>query len=218
MSISAIENRFQRFITGVLGKILNTEKSNVDFQELMNRKIIFDLSNIIYEEGTKEDVRLLINIILKYIIDQALKRGPTNDLRHIVVLEDSQLLVPEILREVPETTLGEDIPLLLRSVGEAMISIATRPQISPDIISNSAIKVTFKLNQADDTLKVAKYQNLNEEQEQYLKLIKKQEAIITTLNFPYPFRIKTINSYPKPISNEDIIKHNKKYFQSNYYI
>ncbi|MFX0133629.1 MAG: ATP-binding protein, partial [Candidatus Hodarchaeota archaeon] len=216
MSVTAIENRFQRFTTGVLGKILNTEKSNVNFQDIMNRKIIFDLSSIIFKEGTKEDVRLLINLILKYVIDQALRRGPTAELRHIVILEDSQLLVPEVLREVPETTLGEDIPLLLRSVGEAMISIATRPQISPDIISNSAIKVTFKLNQADDTIKVAKYQNLNEEQEQYLRLTKKQEAIVTTLNFPYPFRIKTITSYPKSITNESIIKHNKKFFPEMY--
>ncbi|NVM01080.1 MAG: hypothetical protein HWN67_01980, partial [Candidatus Helarchaeota archaeon] len=216
MSVTAIENRFQRFITGVLGRILNTEKSNVNFQDIMNRKIIFDLSSIIYKEGTKEDVRLLINLILKYVIDQALRRGPTPELKHIVILEDSQLLVPEVLREVPETTLGEDIPLLLRSVGEAMISVATRPQISPDIISNSAIKVTFKLNQADDTIKVAKYQNLNEEQEQYLRLTKKQEAIVTTLNFPYPFRIKTVTSYPKTITDVDIKKHNKKFYPEMY--
>ncbi len=216
MSVAAIENRFQRLTTGVLGRVLNTENSNVNFQDLMNRKIIFDLSSVIFNEGTKEDVRLLINLILKYVIDQALRRGPTPELKHIVILEDSQLLVPEVLREVPETTLGEDIPLLLRSVGEAMISVATRPQISPDIISNSAIKVTFKLNQADDTIKVAKYQNLNEEQEQYLRLTKKQEAIVTTLNFPYPFRIKTVTSYPKTVTDVDIIKHNKKFYPEMY--
>ncbi|MHA1382649.1 MAG: ATP-binding protein [Candidatus Helarchaeota archaeon] len=212
MSIAAIENRFQRFSSGILGKILNVEKSNINFEQIMNKKIIFDLSSIIYKQGTKDDVRLLINLILKYVIDQALRRGPTNDLKHIVILEDSQLLVPEILREVPETTLGEDIPLLLRSVGEAMISIATRPRISPDIISNSAIKVTFKLNQADDTLKIAKYQNLNEDQEKYLRFLKKQEAIVSTLNFPYPFRIKTITSPLKNISDEEIVQHNLQYF------
>ncbi|MHA1380724.1 MAG: ATP-binding protein [Candidatus Helarchaeota archaeon] len=216
MSVLAIENRFQRFISGVLGKIMNVDKSNINFTNILNRKIIFDLSSVIYRQGTKEDVRILMNLILKYVIDQALKQGPTNRLKHIVILEDSQLLVPEILREVPETTLGEDIPLLLRSVGEAMISIATRPRISSDIISNSAIKVTFKLNQADDTLKVAKYQNLNEEQEQYLRFLNKQEAIISTLNFPYPFRIKTITSYPKNVSDVDVMKHNLKYFPEMY--
>jgi len=221
MTIAAIENRFTKFVSGILGEILNTDRTTIPFEDLMKHKVVFDLSNVIYKQGTKEDVRLLMNIILKYAIDEALRRGVTNDLKHVTIIEDAQLLVPSILREISETSLGEDIPLLLRGVGESMISIATRPEISSDIISNSAVKISFRLTDKNDTDKVSNYQNLNEEQEKYLRTIPKREAIMSTLNFPFPFRIRAPFSPNVPITLDEIFQSNtsnfRKFFQMKDY-
>ena len=212
MTIAAIENRFKKFVNGSLRKILDVEKSNVNFEDLMNYKVVFDFSHLILKEGSKEDAILLMNIILKYVMDEALNRGPVDELKHLVIIEDAQYLVPSILRELPETTLGEDIPLLLRGVGESMISIATRPEISQDIIANSAIKISFRLTSGQDTSKIRGFQNLNELQENYLKILPKRESIATTLNFPFPFRIKIFNNKEKKTSSEEIFTHNYKNF------
>ncbi|MHA1229937.1 MAG: ATP-binding protein [Candidatus Helarchaeota archaeon] len=210
MTINAIINRFDRFRRGILKNIFDVKKTNINFEDIMDCKVIFDFNYLLSNGGTKEDVRFLMNLILKYIIDKALQRGITNELKHLVIIEDSQLLVPAILREVPETSMGEDIPLLLRGVGEGMITIATRPEISPDIISNSGIKVSFKSTY--DSKKIANYQNLNQEQEEYLRVMPKREAIITLPSFQYPFRIKTEDAYFRKCSNREIYENNRKNF------
>ncbi len=144
-----------------------------------------------------------MNLILKYVIDKALKRGITDNLKHMVIIEDSQFLVPSILREVPETSLVEDIPLLLRGVGESLITISTRPEISSDIIANSGVKITFK--SPYDSQKIAKYQNLSENQEKYLRIMPKREAIVTLPNYQFPFRIFTdYFAYEKKIDESKI--------------
>jgi len=210
MTINSLENRFDRFRSGNLKKIFYVDKTNFKFQSLMDKKVIFDFNYLLSNGGTKQDVRFLMNLILKFIFDNALRRGLTQELKHIIVIEDSQLLLPAILREVAETNLGEDIPLLLRGVGQSMITIATRPEISPDIISNSGIKVSFRSTY--DAKKIANYQNLNKEQEEYLKIMPKREAIITIPSFSYPFRIRTIDSYFDHVSKKEIYENNKFHF------
>lgn len=189
MTVSALLNRFDKFQHGVLKEVLDVTNSNVDFNKLMDTKVVVDLNYILTHGGAKEDVRLLMNIILKYVIDKALARGVTSQLRHLVVIEDAQFLIPQVLREVPETSLIEDIPLLLRGVGEALITIATRPEVSSDIIANSGVKISFK--SPYDSQRIAKYQNLNETQESYLRTMPKREAIVTLPNYQFPFRIHT---------------------------
>ncbi|MHA1310771.1 MAG: ATP-binding protein [Candidatus Helarchaeota archaeon] len=214
MTVNALINRFERFRSGNLKKVFDVKNSNIDFNTIVNKKVIFDFNYLLSKGGTKQDVRFLMNLVLKYVIDKALQRGISNELNHIVIIEDAQLLVPAVLREVPETSMGEDIPLLLRGVGESMITIATRPEISPDIISNSGIKVSFK--SPYDSKKIANYQNLNQEQEEYLKIMPKQEAIITIPGFQYPFRIKSENVYFQKCSDQEIIMNNKSVFPDLY--
>ncbi len=189
MTVTALINRFDRFKHGVLKKVFDVKRSNIDFDILMERKVIVNLNHLLTKGGAKEDVRLVMNLFLKYIIDKALGRGITDDLKHIVIIEDAQFLIPSVFREVPETSLVEDIPLLLRGVGESLITIATRPEVSSDIIANSGVKITFKCPY--DSQKIAKYQNLSEIQEKYLRTMPKREAIVTLPNFQFPFRIVT---------------------------
>jgi len=213
MTINALINRFDRFRHGILKNVLDVQKSNINFDDLMSEKVIFDLSYLISKGGAKEDVRLLMNLILKYAIDKALERGIADKLKHIIVIEDSQLLVPSVLREVPETSLVEDIPLLLRGVGESLITIATRPEISSDVIANSGVKISFKSSY--DSEKIARYQNLTENQEKYLRIMPKREAIVTLPNFQFPFRVLTDHFEYEKLNDEELF--GKNIISSNIY-
>jgi len=206
MTITALINRFDRFRHGILKSVLDVKKSNINFDNLMNEKVIIDLNYLISKGGAKEDARLLMNLVIKYIIDKALGRGVSDTLKHIILIEDAQLLVPSVLREVPETTLVEDIPLLLRGVGESLITVATRPEISADILANSGIKISFK--SPYDSEKIARYQNLTEHQEKYLKIMPKREAIVNLPNFQFPFRVITDHFDYEKISDEELFARN----------
>ncbi len=192
-SIQAIINRFEKFKVGTVGRIFNVSKTNLDFQQILNSKIIVDFSFLLRNGGTKEDVVLIINLFLKYIFDEALKNGLTDSLRHLIIMEEAQYYFPEIYsrRKASETTPGEDIVLIQRSLGEGVICVSTRPNISGNILANSETKIFFKTPL--DSSKVAKFLTLDEDQEKELKELEPQQAITVLPGNSFPFKIKIPN-------------------------
>ncbi|WXG45208.1 MAG: hypothetical protein WED05_00520 [Candidatus Atabeyarchaeum deiterrae] len=79
-----------------------------------------------------------------------------------------------------------------RALGEGMILVSPRPTISENILANSGTKVIFKCPY--DSKRVARFLNLSEQQEMFLKVLPRREAIVTVPDFPYPFRIRTLDS------------------------
>jgi hypothetical protein len=203
-SLEAIKNRVEKFRHGVLRNVFDVDSMNLDFDNILGEKVIIDLSFLLANGGTKDDVRLLMNVVLKNMFDRAMKLGLSRSVRHIVVVEEAGLLVPEVFsrKTSSETTPAEDIVLVERALGEGMILVSPRPTISENILANSGTKVMFRCPY--DSRRVARFLNLNEVQENYLKVLPKREAIIMMPDYPYPFRIKTLDSelskmpLPKP--------------------
>jgi len=193
-SLEAIKNRVEKFRHGVLRNVFDVNSTNLDFKLITSNKIIIDLSFLLSHGGTKDDVRLLMNVILKNMFDRVMKLGLSRTVRHIVVVEDAGLLVPEVFsrKTSSETTPAEDIVLVERALGEGMILVSPRPTISENILANSGTKVIFRCPY--DSRRVARFLNLNKAQERYLKVLPKREAVVTIPNYPYPFRIKTLDS------------------------
>jgi hypothetical protein len=193
-SLEAIKNRVEKFRHGVLRKVFDVGSTNLDFSNSRSEKVIIDLSFLLAHGGTKDDVRLLMNVVLKNTFDRALKLGLSRGVRHIIVVEEAGLLVPEVFsrRTSSETTPAEDIVLVERALGEGMILVSPRPTISENVLANSGTKVVFRCPY--DSRRVARFMNLSEEQENYLKVLPKREAIVTISNYPYPFRMRTLDS------------------------
>jgi hypothetical protein len=193
-SLEAIKNRVEKFRHGVLRNVFDVNSTNMDFNMITSEKIIIDLSFLLSHGGTKDDVRLLMNVILKNMFDRVMKLGLSRTVRHIVVVEEAGLLVPEVFsrKTSSETTPAEDIVLVERALGEGMILVSPRPTISENILANSGTKVIFRCPY--DSRRVARFLNLNKAQERYLKVLPKREAIVTIPSYPYPFRIKTLDS------------------------
>ena len=115
--------------------------------QLFKKNIILDLSSIIRLGGEKEDALFFLNMILKYLWDKNLSQGAYNfkGIKHITIVEDVQYFAPQDLTKKNKlTTYLEDIALLQRGTGECLITLATHPNISKQILPNIGVLVVFQ--------------------------------------------------------------------------
>jgi hypothetical protein len=173
----------------------------------VKRRIIIDLSEI-KKNGTSEDLRLVSNIITKYVATAAQQRGIQNQLKHLLVIDDALDIVPEILAKKTTAEIGitEQMVMLLRTTGQGVLIATQRPNISQNIVANSATKIFLRTTV--DSEKAAEWLNLEEEQTNYLKVMPKREAIITTPRFSGPIRIRTPEIDPPKVNDSQIIMEN----------
>jgi Cdc6-like AAA superfamily ATPase len=181
MTRDALLNRLEILTREPLGSILGGEPETVRFSDLLNKRVILDLSNVA-RLGGMDSARLLYNLIAKRIFDSAMKRGITEDLRHIVVLEEASNLVPESYtrHSAADVTTGESMVMLQRATGQGVVVISTRPNISSNILANTSTKIAFRLPY--DSQVGGRFLSLSEDQEQYLRTLKRGRALMSIPN------------------------------------
>ena len=209
-SIISIQNRIRRFSLGPI-KAIFSAKNKLNIKELFDRDILIDLSSIIRLGGEKEDALFFLNIILKYLWDKNLMKGSRDyeGIRHMTIIEDAQYFAPRGLSDQTKiSTYIEDIALLLRGTGECLISLATRPNVSEEILANCGVLVTFKNHIQKEFL--CELLNLDREQEEYLSIIKQEYCIIRVNSIEKPFllRVPFIKRYS--LTSEEIDTNNEK--------
>ncbi|MHA1724929.1 MAG: hypothetical protein ACTSXH_08830, partial [Promethearchaeota archaeon] len=150
----AIENRIRRYTLGSLKKIFGT-KSKLSMRQLFSQNVLIDLSSIIRLGGEKQDALFFFNMILKYLWDKNVTTGSEDytGIKHLTIIEDAQYFAPDKGTEkIRLTTYLEDIALLLRGTGECLISLATRPNISKEILANCGILACFQTHFQKDLM------------------------------------------------------------------
>lgn len=202
----ALLNRLEILTREPLGTILSGGKDAVDLSKLLQRRVVFDLQNVA-RIGGMDAARLLYNLIAKRIFDYAMRRGIVPGLHHVVVLEEASNLVPESYTRhtAADVTTGESMVMLQRATGQAVVVVATRPNISSNILANTAIKIIFRLPY--DSKTGERFLSLNEDQGKYLTSLKRGRAL---LSIPHAetFEIATTPFRPpETISEEHIVKH-----------
>jgi len=178
MTRDALLNRLEILIREPLGTILGGGSATVRFSDLLNKRVIFDLSYVA-RIGGMDSARLLYNLVAKRIFDSAMKRGITEGLHHVVVLEEASNLVPESYtrHSAADVTTGESMVMLQRATGQGVIVISTRPNISSNILANTSTKIVFRLPY--DSQIGGRFLSLNDDQEQYLKMLKRGRALMS---------------------------------------
>jgi len=186
-TLISIKNRIRRFSVGPL-KIIFSNQYQFNIKDLFRKDIIIDLSSIIRLGGEKEDALFFLNMILKYLWDENLTNGAVNydGIKHLTIVEDAQYFAPkDLTKQSKISTYLEDIALLQRGTGECLISIATRPQVSEEILANCGVLAIFK-NHMEKELQ-CQLLNLNEQNEHYLSIVEKGKCIIRTNSIKRPF-------------------------------
>ena len=189
-TLISLKNRIRRFSSGPLKGLFETKKM-ISIQKVFKQNVILDLSSIIRLGGEKEDAFFFLNLILKYLWDKNLTRGAFNfnGIKHITIIEDAQYFAPQnLIKKSKLTTYLEDIALLQRGTGECLITLATRPDISKEILANNGIVLTFK-NHIEKEI-MCELLNIDLEKKIYLSKLEEGQCIIRINSIKEPFLLK----------------------------
>ncbi|MGY5875311.1 MAG: DUF87 domain-containing protein [Candidatus Thorarchaeota archaeon] len=177
MTRDALLNRLEILSREPLGSILGGGPDAIRISSLMSRRVIFDLRHVA-RVGGMDAARLIYNLVAKRIFDYAMRRGINPNLNHVVVLEEASNLVPESYTRdsAADITTGESMVMLQRATGQGVIVVSTRPNISSNILANTATKIAFRL--PFDSAVGARFMSLDDEQEKYLRVLKCGRALM----------------------------------------
>ena len=198
-SFHAIINRIRTLFSGMTSRIFWVTKSNIDISKLLTRNLIFDLSFLTRRGTLKRDLIILINVLLRYVISEAISKGvPTSDdLKLFIVIEEGRYIVPWRKKEnASETTTIEDLTILARKYGLALCTISQSPSsISTDILENSG--TIFILGGEPPSKEKALF---DDSVSRYLSIMPPREAIVRLTTHPSitHIRIREINLTPIP--------------------
>ncbi|MFX1395093.1 MAG: helicase HerA domain-containing protein [Promethearchaeota archaeon] len=186
-TLISIRNRIRRFSLGSLKALFDTE-NEIKIKDLFEKNVLIDLSSIIRLGGEKSDALFFLNMILKYLWDRNITHGAYNfkGIKHITIIEDVQYFAPKNLtKQTKLTTYLEDIALLQRGTGECLISIATHPDISEEILANCGGLIVFKTHMQKEFL--CELLNLDVEKQDYLSILEEGQCIIRVNSIKRPF-------------------------------
>jgi len=186
-TLISVNNRVRRFSQGPL-KALFEPNDNISLNFLFRMNVILDLSSIIRLGGEKEDALFFLNMILKYLWDKNLAKGASDyeGIKHLTIIEDAQYFAPQgLIKKSKLTSYLEDIALLQRGTGECLITLATRPDISKEILANNGIVLTFK-NHIEKEI-MCELLNLDIEKKNYLSALDEGTCIIRVNSLKDPF-------------------------------
>ena len=149
--------------------------------------------------------------IFNYLWDKNITVGSKDyeGIKHITIIEDAQYFAPEELSSRTKlSSYLEDIALLLRGTGECLISLATRPKISKEILANCGVLVSFQNHMQKDTMQ--ELLNLEERQKEYLSMLQRGQCIIRVNSIEKPFLLWTPYIERSWLTDEEIFENNKK--------
>lgn len=214
-SVFAVQNRIRRYYIGTLKNIFD-KKSGFNVKDLFTHKVLLDLNSIVKLGGEKEDALFFLNMILKYLWDRNIEFGSKDyhGIRHITIIEDAQYFAPQELSARSKlTSYIEDIALLLRGTGECLISLATRPNISKEILNNAGVLVCFQIHMQKDLMQ--ELLNLRDWQVKYLSELKRGQCIMRVNSIEKPFALKTEFIKRHWLTDEEIMKNNQAILDDN---
>jgi hypothetical protein len=208
-TLISIKNRVRRFSIGPLRNLFES-RNEININDLFKKNVLLDLSSIIRLGGEKEDALFFLNMILKYLWDKNLTKGAFNfkGIQHITIIEDAQYFAPQdLVKKSKLTTYLEDIALLQRGTGECLVTLATRPNISKEILANNGVVLTFKNHIEKDIM--CDLLNIDIDNKNFLSILEEGQCIIRTNSIKEPFllNIPLIKHEALPVS--EIINNNK---------
>ncbi|MBD3352304.1 MAG: DUF87 domain-containing protein, partial [Candidatus Lokiarchaeota archaeon] len=143
-TIISIQNRIRRIETGPLKSIFDCE-SDVSLKDLMNKRLVIDLSELIRLGGNKNDAVFFANVLFNNLWVKNLEGGKSDRIKHFTVIEDSIFFSSDSNTKLHKnTSYIEDMALLLRGTGECLFTINTRPTISENVMANAGVLISFQ--------------------------------------------------------------------------
>lgn len=202
--LGSIRARLDSLRTGIKGLILDTRLS-VDFNELLNKKVILELEDL----KSGEDKSFLMGLILGRM-NEALKARHKHEpsYRHITLVEEAHRLLTRIQPgDSPNKKLGvemfADLLAEVRKYGESLIIVDQIPsKLSPEVLKNTNTKIIHKLFAKDDKEIVGDTMALDDKQKNYLSHLSPGGCVVFSQGWAKPVHVQI--EQLKHISTTDV--------------
>lgn len=219
--IGSIKARLLGLTSGGKEFLFNTN-SSVDFMDLLNHKVVFELENI----RSSAEKSLIMGFIL-INLSEAIREKYQIDgkFQHITLVEEAHRLlskyqVGENPAKKQSVEMFSDMLAEIRKYGESLIIVDQIPnKLTPDVLKNTNTKIIHRIFASDDKEAVGNTVMLKEEQKEFLSNLPAGRAIYFTTGTDKAIQIKinreTDTSEQTPTS-EEIIQSVVGYYTKNF--
>lgn len=219
--IGSIKARLLGLTSGGKGFLLNTN-SSVDFIDLLNHKVVFELENI--RSGAEKS--LIMGFILINLSEAIREKYQTDGkFQHITLVEEAHRLLSKHQpgdnpAKKQSVEMFSDMLAEIRKYGESLIIVDQIPnKLTPDVLKNTNTKIIHRIFASDDKEAVGNTVMLKEEQKDFLSNLPTGRAIYFTTGTDKAIQIKidreTDTSEQTP-TNDEILSSVKDYYRENY--
>lgn len=219
--IGSIKARLLGLTSGGKGFLLDTQTS-VDFMDLLNHKVVFELENI----RSSAEKSLIMGFIL-INLSEAIREKYQLDgkFQHITLVEEAhRLLSKHQAGDNPSkkqsVEMFSDMLAEIRKYGESLVIVDQIPnKLTPDVLKNTNTKIIHRIFAADDKEAVGNTVMLKDEQKDFLSNLPAGRAVYFTTGTEKAIQIQveqsTDTSSATP-TNEEISVSAVKYYIENY--
>jgi len=197
---------FQSFTIGNASKVFNA-RNPIKLEKILSKPVILELDF----EMPKPLRIFLSEIILKWIHLYRLNQGETEDLRHVLFLEEAHNLFPENPFYKDTINSLENVYREIRAFGQGIVSITQHPSLLPIyLLGNCHTQIYLGLQHAHDIMTARKALFLKPEEESYLNMLNVGESIIKIKNRVDPCYVKIpLVPVGKGLITDDWLRKNK---------
>lgn len=189
--IGSLVSRISNLTVGSKGQMLNC-KLSVDFNKLLDRKIVIEMDNL----KSPEDKALLMGFILSRL-SEALKFRHKKDkeFRHITLIEEAHRLLSKVEygdsgSKKISVEVFTDLLAEVRKYGEGFIIVDQIPnKLAVEVLKNTNTKIIHRLFAKDDKEVIGDTMLMDDKQKQYLSSLQTGEAIIFSEGWNKPIYI-----------------------------
>jgi len=175
----------------------------IDFGKLLRKNVVLEIEDI----GDDADKAFLMGTVLIRLAEHLRlahragmpPRAGGAALRHLTVIEEAHRLLrrPETAATAGSGALGHAVEMFagllaeIRAYGEGLVIAEQIPaRLLPDVIKNTAVKITHRLPAADDRESVGATMNATQEQSRYLVTLPPGQAAVFTDGMDFPVLVK----------------------------
>jgi hypothetical protein len=169
---------FHSFTLGPASKVFN-QRNPLKLENLLDKPVILELDL----EMPKPLRVFFTELILRWIHLYRLSQGETDNLRHVLFLEEVHNLFPKTRIEKEASNSLENVYREIRAFGQGIISITQHPSILPIyLLGNCHTQIYLGLQYEDDIKTARKALFLDWHKEAYTNMLKVGECIIKSKN------------------------------------
>lgn len=219
--IGSIKARLLGLTNGGKGFLLNTQ-SSVDFVDLLNHKVVFELENI----RSSAEKSLIMGFILINLSEAIREKYQTDGkLQHITLVEEAHRLLSKHMpgdnpSKKQSVEMFSDMLAEIRKYGESLMIVDQIPnKLTPDVLKNTNTKIIHRIFAADDKEAIGNTVMLKDEQKDFLSNLPAGRAVYFSTGTEKAIQIqikKSTDTSERTPTNDEIRKSVVKYYCQEY--